>query len=131
MAKWLALALGTALVVALVGRFGVAEPAKPTGKLRHVVLFKFKDGTKPEDVQKLETAFRVLPTKIPQIAGFEWGTNNSPEKHDQGLTHCFFLTFNSAADRDAYLPHPAHKEFGKILGPHLDKVVVVDYFAQE
>ena len=132
MAKWLALALGTALVVALVARFGAAEPAKaPSGKLRHVVLFKFKDGTKAEDIQKVEAAFRALPTKIPQIAGFEWGTDNSPEKLAQGFTHCFFLTFNSAADRDAYLPHPEHKAFGKVLHPHLDKVLVVDYFAQE
>jgi hypothetical protein len=57
--------------------------------------------------------------------------NNSPENLNQGLTHCFFLSFESERDRDAYLPHPAHKEFGKLLGPYLDKVVVVDYWVKD
>ncbi len=49
---------------------------------------------------------------------------------DQGFTHCFFLTFKNEADRDAYLPHPAHKEFGALLGPVLDKVLVIDYWTK-
>ncbi len=103
--------------------------AKHGKVLRHVVLFKFKDGTTPEQIKSVEEAFRALPSKIKQIHAFEWGTNNSPEKHSQGFTHCFFLTFLTEADRDAYLPHPEHKAFGKILGPYLDKVCVVDYWA--
>lgn len=99
--------------------------------LRHVVMFKFKDGTSDEDIKKIEEAFKALPSKIKEIYAFEWGTNNSPESHAQGLTHCFLLTFKSEADRAVYLPHPAHKEFGKILGPHLDKVVVVDYWTEK
>ncbi|MBL7813937.1 MAG: Dabb family protein [Saprospiraceae bacterium] len=98
--------------------------------LRHVVMFKFKDGTSAEDIKKVETAFRALPSKIKEIKGFEWGTNNSPEKHDNGFTHVFFLSFDSEAGRAAYLPHPDHKAFGKVLGPHLDKVMVLDYWAE-
>jgi hypothetical protein len=101
------------------------------GKVRHVVLFKFKDGTTPEQIKKVEDAFRELPSKIPQIEGYEWGTNMSPEKLDQGFTHCFLLTFATAKDRDAYLPHPAHKAFGKVLRPYLDKVLVLDFEAKE
>lgn len=97
--------------------------------LRHVVLFKFKDNTSKEDIKKVEDAFRALPSQIKEIKDFEFGTNNSPEGLDQGFTHCFFLTFKSEADRAVYLPHPAHKAFGKVLGPHLDKVLVVDYWA--
>ncbi len=33
----------------------------------------------------------------------------------------------SAADRDAYLPHPEHKKFGAALGPVLDAVFVIAY----
>lgn len=97
--------------------------------LRHVVLFKFKDNTSAADIQKVEQAFRALPAKIKEIKGFEFGTNNSPEGLAQGFTHCFFLTFDSEAGRAAYLPHPDHKAFGAILGPHLDKVLVIDYWA--
>jgi len=102
--------------------------AKPV--LRHVVLFKFKDATTPEQVKKIEQAFAALPCKIKEIACLEWGTDVSPEGKAQGFTHCFLLTFRSEADRDAYLPHPAHKEFGSIVGPHLDRVCVVDYWTR-
>ncbi len=97
--------------------------------LRHVVLFKFKDASSAEDVKKVEEAFKDLPSKISEIKAFEWGTNNSPEGLNQGLTHCFLLTFESEADRDAYLIHPDHQEFGKLVGQHLDKVTVVDYWS--
>jgi hypothetical protein len=96
--------------------------------LRHVVLFGFKSTATPEDVKKIEEAFVALKGKIKQIKDFEWGTNTSPEGLNQGLTHCFIATFASDKDRDDYLVHPDHKEFGKILGPHLDKVTVVDFW---
>jgi len=98
--------------------------------LRHVVLFKFKENTSKEDIAKVEEAFAALPSKIPQIAGYEWGLNNSPEGLNKGLTHCFFLTFNSEEDRAIYLPHPDHKAFGAILTPHLEDVTVVDYWTK-
>lgn len=119
--------LGAALIVGTAS----AEPL-PAGKvLRHVVLFKFKEGTTAEQIRQVEDAFRALPGKISLIRGFEWGTNVSPENLAQGYTHCFFLTFATARDRDAYLVHPAHKNFGKLLAPYLDQVTVIDYWAQK
>ena len=109
-----------------------AQGSKEAGKvLRNVVLFKFKDSSPAADVKKVEEAFRSLPGKISEIKSFEWGLNNSPEKLNQGLTHCFFLTFSSEKDRDNYLVHPAHQEFGKLVGDKLDKVTVVDYWAEK
>lgn len=96
--------------------------------LRHVVLFKYKDQSTAADVKKIEQAFRELPSKINLIKDFEFGVNNSPENLNQGLTHCYFLSFSSAKDRDAYLVHPVHKAFTDIAGPHIDKVTVVDYW---
>ena len=132
----LLLGCGLAALVAVACTTGAASGQEPApkkgrhlGQVRHVVLFKFKDGTSAEDIKKVEDAFRELPKKIPQIHRLEWGTNMSPENINQGFTHCFLLTFKTAADRDAYLPHPAHKEFGKILRPYLDKVLVVDFVA--
>ena len=97
--------------------------------LRHVVMFKFKDESSAEDVQKVVDAFMELSSKIDVIEDLEWGTNNSPEGLAQGFTHCFFVTFKSEEDRDIYLPHPEHKAFVDVLGPHLDKVLVLDYWA--
>lgn len=104
--------------------------AQSSPQLRHVVLFQFKSTASATDVAQVEAAFAALPKQIPQIKAFEWGLNNSPENLNQGFTHCFTLTFSSEADRDAYLPHPAHKAFGKILGPFLEKVLVVDYWTR-
>ena len=106
----------------------MAETNSSEKQLRHVVLFKFKEGTSDEDIKKVEAAFAELPSKIPQIKDFEWGTNNSPEGLDKGFTHCFFLTFASEEDRAIYLPHPDHKAFGAVLSPHLEDVLVVDYW---
>ena len=116
----------------MIGALTAKAQSKTEGKvLRHVVLFKFKDTSSPEDVKKVEVAFAELATKLSLIKGYEWGKNNSPENLNQGLTHCFFLTFSSDKDRDAYLVHPDHKAFGKVLGPHLDKVTVVDYWTEK
>ncbi len=104
---------------------------KPEKMLRHVVLFKFKDSATAEQVKAVEDAFGALPSKIKEIKDFEWGTNNSPEGLNQGLTHCFFVSFASEADREVYLPHPDHKAFVEVLSPVLDKVTVVDYWAQK
>ncbi len=96
---------------------------------RHVVLFKFKDDATAEQVKAVEEAFKALPSKIDTIVSLEWGTNVSPEGKNDGYTHCFFVTFNDKAGVEVYLPHPAHKDFGALLRPILDKVCVVDYVA--
>jgi hypothetical protein len=108
----------------------VTMDAKPDSVLRHNVFFSFKESSTPEDIQSVVDAFRNLQNEIDGIEDFEWGINSSPEGLNQGLTHAFTLTFYSNEARDAYLPHPAHKAFGAILGPHLDKVTVVDYWTR-
>lgn len=97
-------------------------------QLRHVVLFQFKEGTTAAQTQTIEEAFRALPGKIDVIRDFEWGTDVSIEGKANGFTHCFFLTFGSEADREIYLPHPDHQAFGTLLRPHLEKVLVFDYW---
>ncbi len=109
----------------------ISGTLKAPKMLRHVVLFKFKDDATPAQVKEVEDAFRELPSKIKEIKGLEWGTNNSPENLAQGYTHCFYLSFASEEDRATYLPHPAHKAFGAVLSPYLDKVLVIDYWAKD
>lgn len=99
--------------------------------LRHVVMFKFKDDASAAGVKSVEDAFMGLRGKISLIKDIEWGINNSPEKLNEGLTHCFFVSFASEKDRDDYLVHPAHKAFVEVLKPYLDKVVVVDYWVKK
>lgn len=101
----------------------------PAGAVRHVVVFRYKPDASAEKIQQVTDALMALKEKIPGILAMEHGVNNSPEKLDQGFTHVFQVTFTNAAARDAYLPHPAHKAFGALLGSLgiLDGVFVVDY----
>jgi hypothetical protein len=99
--------------------------------VRHIVVFKYKQGAPESQIAKVTQAFRALRTQIPGITAFEDGVNNSPEKKNLGFTHVYMLTFDSVASRDAYLPHPEHKKFGELLGKLgvLEDAFVVDYVA--
>ena len=99
-------------------------------RLRHMVLFKFNDDASEAEVAKLNDDFNALPEHISVIKDFEWGLNDSPENFHQDFTHCYMLTFHSEKDRDSiYTPHPKHQEFVASLQPYVEKVFVVDYWA--
>ncbi len=100
-------------------------------ELRHVVLIKFKENATDEEITKVEEAFSALPDKIPVIDDYEWGINNSPEGLNKEFTHCFIVTFESEEGRSTYLPHPDHKAFVKVLEPHMEDVLVIDYWAND
>ncbi len=97
-------------------------------ELRHVVLFGFKAETSTSQIAEIEDTLAGLKEKISEIQALEWGRNVSPEGKAQGHTHCFFMTFRSEADRDAYLIHPDHVAFGEMVRPHVETVTVVDYW---
>jgi hypothetical protein len=124
-----ALALALLVGVALMSITSSAAPDSPR-VLRHVVLFKFKADAPKEKVQEVVEAFGKLPKQIDVIKDFEMGTDNSPEMKSKGFTHAFVVTFADEKGREAYLPHPAHKAFVKVLGPIIDDVLVVDYWSK-
>lgn len=128
--KNLLLALSLLVTIGLTAPVLAADKAAKSNKLVHMVAFKFKATATQAQIQQVENAFRALPKQIKQIKTLEWGTNVSPEKHDKGFTHGFILSFKSEADRDAYLVHPDHKAFGGLVGPVLDDVFVVDFWAR-
>ncbi len=104
-----------------------AEPAP----YRHVVIFGFKEGTAPDKIKEIETAFTALSKNIPSVKSYDWGLNVSPEKLNPELTHVFSLGFESkAALESGYLHHPEHEKFVALIKPHVAKAVVVDYEAR-
>lgn len=127
--KLFALLLVIGIAVSLCA-MATAQSAK-NAKLRHVVAFKFKDGTTQEQIKAVEDAFRALKSTIKEVEALEWGTNVSPEKHGKGFTHGFILTFKSDKDRDVYLVHPEHKKFGQLVHPVLADVFVIDFWAKD
>lgn len=117
--------------VFVIDYWGDADDVMPEKALKHAVFFKFKDDASEEDVAAVEAAFAELPSKIDAIKAFEWGKNNSPEKHDDGFTHCFMVTFDSEEGRAAYLPHADHQAFVELLKPSLDQPRVLDFWAEK
>jgi hypothetical protein len=95
--------------------------------IRHVVLIRFKEGTTTAQRAQFVRAFDALPGQIGQIRRLESGVNSSPEGLDKGFTHCFLVSFDSVADRDAYIPHPAHQAFIQETSAWVADVLVVDY----
>lgn len=108
----------------------MAADAPAKKMLRHVVLFKFKADTTPEQLKQITDTFAALPGKIDTIKGFEWGTDVSVENKAEGFTHCFLVTFEDEKGREVYLPHVEHKAFVAIAGPRIEKVLVFDYWAK-
>jgi hypothetical protein len=122
-AKLLILLLITGMVT-----ITAAEETKPAKVLKHVVMYKFRDDCTPAQIQQVIDAFSTLPKKIDAIIGFEQGTNVSKEGKSEGLTHCFVVTFNDEKGLEAYLKHPAHDDYVKVVRDKREKVVVFDYW---
>ena len=123
------LGLAVGLGVLFTGMTTEAADKKKAKHLQHFVCFKYKAEASKEQIVEVEKAFAALEKKINEIKGFEKGMNNSPEGLNKGFKHCYLITFNSEKDRDVYLVHPAHKKFVELVGPVLEDVFVVDYWA--
>ena len=123
------LGLAVGLGVLYAGMITEAADKKKAKQLRHFVCFKYKAEASKEQIAEVEKAFAALEKKINEIKGFEKGMNNSPEGLNKGFKHCYLITFNSEKDRDVYLVHPAHKKFVELVGPVLEDLFVVDYWA--
>jgi heme-degrading monooxygenase HmoA len=117
--------------IPILGMLFVMSPAAAAEKvLRHVVMYKFKEGLPAAQVQEVADAFAGLPKKIDTIVGFEAGTNVSKEGKSEGFTHVFVVTFKSEADLAAYLVHPAHDAYVQVVRDRREKVIVFDYWTE-
>lgn len=98
--------------------------------VRHVVLCKIRADVPDADIQELWSDLKGLRALVPQMGPVSAGLNSSPEALAQGYSHGFTVDFPSAAARDIYLDHPAHKAVGARLvamcEDGLDGLCVVD-----
>ena len=95
--------------------------------IRHYGVFQFKDGIDAEKVAHCFAEMMGMVGKIPGLMEMEHGPYDSPEGMNDGFTHGFIMTFDSAESRDAYLPHPEHERVKQIVVPCLERVVVFDF----
>jgi hypothetical protein len=95
--------------------------------IQHIVLFKFKPEVSPDQIDQVFTNIAELKDLIPGIIAFNGGPYSSPEGLNQGYTHGLIITFETAAHRDAYLPHPEHEKAKAIILNYLDDLIAFDF----
>jgi hypothetical protein len=98
--------------------------------IRHIVLLKIKADTAQETVDRIQRELAGLKAKIQGILSFDWGAYSSDEGLNKGFTHGFVMDFESAAARDAYLPHPEHEKVKALVLENingLEDVIAFDF----
>ena len=65
--------------------------------------------------------------QIDAVLAVETGINCSPVGRAHGHTHAFLVSFAGAAQRDAYLVHPARRAFAAFAGEHADDEFHFDF----
>ena len=100
--------------------------------LRHMVMMKFADHVDATAIASIRDELESLQSLMGGISGFTWRENISPEDRVvHGLRHLFWFDFDTEADRDAYLVHPAHQATGarlvSLCDGGADGIVVCDF----
>jgi hypothetical protein len=93
--------------------------------LIHIVCWKYKPETTPEQIAEHRAKLAALPAVIPEIVGFDIGEDvlHLDRSFDTGLV----ATFADRAGLDAYTVHADHQVaagYGKEVA---EKVVSVDF----
>ncbi|MEE9614015.1 MAG: Dabb family protein [Thermodesulfobacteriota bacterium] len=93
--------------------------------IRHIVLFKMKEGTRAEEREELIEALKGLKAKVPVVKELEVGVDvgGSPRSYDLALSS----TFESMEDVGVYSAHPDHIEVVGRINELCEPVVKVDY----
>jgi hypothetical protein len=95
--------------------------------IRHFGVFQFHPDITEAKISECFAAMADMVGKIDGLLGFEHGPYQSDEGLNDGFTHGFIMTFDSAESRDAYLPHPVHEAVKDIVVPCLARLVVFDF----
>ena len=91
----------------------------------HVVLFKYKEGVKNEDIEEVERLFTALPGKIAEIRRYEFGRDimQTERSYDLGL----ISAFDDLKAYEVYRDHPKHKVIIKKNNAICESVITVDF----
>ena len=91
----------------------------------HIVMFKFKEENKQENLLVVKSKLEELQSKIPMLEKMEVGIdfNQSERAFDLSL----YSTFATKEDLKAYAVHPAHLEVVELIKKVTEVSKVVDY----
>lgn len=93
--------------------------------IRHIVGFRFKPETTPEQITDFLGAFRCLGEQIPEIRTLTVGPNLTDR--DGSFPYVLNGTFDDMPAVGRYLVHPAHVEaVATTLAPIMEQRVILD-----
>jgi hypothetical protein len=93
--------------------------------IRHLGVFQFKPEITPAQIDECFRELAGMVGKIPGLLSVEHGPYQSDEGLNDGFTHGFMMTFDTAKSRDEYLPE--HVRVRDIVAPRLARLVVFDF----
>ena len=96
-------------------------------KVKHIALFKFKEGTSAEQIDDIFNQVLDLSETVEGVEDYVSGVNNSPEGLSKGFTHGFIMTFTDAAARDAYLSNADHERVKALILQHTEDALAFDF----
>ena len=82
--------------------------------IRHVVCFRWNEGTSPDQVDEVAAALRALPATIPEIRSFRCGADVGV--NDGNWDFAVVADFDSIDDQTTYRDHPAHQ---RVITEHI------------
>lgn len=92
----------------------------------HTVLFKWKEGTGKEQINKALRELNALKPKVPSILEIQAGENFS--ERSGGFSHVLTSKFLTIEALDQYQVHPEHQKIVvDLIKPILDQLVVGDF----
>lgn len=91
----------------------------------HIVMFKFKEHDKEQNILKAKEMLEALPSKIEDLQLMEVGIdfNGSERAYDMSL----YSTFETKHGLSVYATHPAHLEVLAFIKEVVETTKVVDY----
>jgi hypothetical protein len=117
--------------VFVIDYWGKREKASADRRVKHALFLKFKEGASPQEVKSIEDAISRLAAQCDSVKAFEWGKNNSPEKHDEGFTHCFMFTFDNVDGLKKYATMPAHQAVVAKIMTVAEQGRVLDFWTKD
>lgn len=93
--------------------------------IQHIVMFKFQEENKKQNIKEVQIALEKLPSMIHEIKYFEVGINivESPAAMDMVL----ISHFSDIESLDRYRVHPEHQKVFELIKSTTSVRTVVDF----
>ena len=111
--------------------WGKPEKDPKEREIKHMLFLKYKESASDEEKKGVEESVAKLAAHSDGVKAFEWGKNNSPEKHDEGFTDAFLFTFEDVDGLRKYASSPEHQAVVEKIMAAAEKGRVLDFWTKD